>query len=291
MCLQNCMEHFKTDLEPICARGRFCLKTFKRCLFLLHKTFSRMESDPRSRNCCMFSLWKLIRNCSRNTKIATLSWSAHRMLTISVWFSKESTMLPPQTTKKWSDARLRKALTGWSLYYTRVSSIRSFRAVRSFCGSQQKTCLMICLKKYQSEYRNHPLFLASSFGRLSAVVPLRINKILLTNKWYFAPLVPDSMTSRVEIFITWNTSFRKVQVRLCREHHCTKSYCVSENTIETSSSCRTDLSFQITIRGLPTTILKVILYGTDGFKQWRTITTDAPWRRIEPASMNVFAKP
>ena len=37
-------------------------------------------------------------------------------------------------------------------------------------------------KKYQSEYRNHPLFLASSFGRLSAVVPLRINKILLTNK-------------------------------------------------------------------------------------------------------------
>jgi len=149
---------------------------------------------------------------------------------------------------------------------------------------------MLCINKYQN---GTEITYASSFTnvRLSAVVPHSINKILFINRLHFAQLVPDSMTSRVEIFITWNTSFRKVQVRLCREHHCTKSYCVSENTIEGSSSCWIDLRFQITIRGLPTTILKVILYGTDVFKQWRTITTDAPWRRIEPASMNVFAKP
>ena len=116
---------------------------YKHCLFLLHKAPNRV-CPPLSQLHCVFSFVELTRNCSWNTKIATLSWSAHRMLTLSVWFSKESTMLPPQTTKKWSDARLRKALTGWSLYYTRVSSIRSFRAVRSFCGSQQKTCLMIC---------------------------------------------------------------------------------------------------------------------------------------------------
>ena len=118
---ENWMEHFKTDLEPLCASGRFSVKTFKRCLFLLHKALNGIW-PPLSQLHCVFSLWKLTRNCSWNTKIATLSWSADRMPTLSVWFGKESTMLPPQTTKKWSDARLRKALTGWSLDYTRASS-------------------------------------------------------------------------------------------------------------------------------------------------------------------------
>lgn len=54
------------------------------------------------------------------------------------------------------------------------------------CGSKQKTCLMLCLNKYRSDTEINPLFLASSFRRLSAVVPLSINKLLLTNKLYFA---------------------------------------------------------------------------------------------------------
>ena len=82
----------------------------------------RMESGLRSRNCCVFSLWKLTRNYSWNTKVATLSWSAVQIPMLSVWFGKESTMLSLQTIKKWSDARLRKALPGWSLDYTRASS-------------------------------------------------------------------------------------------------------------------------------------------------------------------------
>ena len=104
--ISSCV-HFKTDLEPFCARV---------------STLANGVMPPLSQLHCVFSLWKLTRNYSWNTKVATLSWSAVQIPMLSVWFGKESTMLSLQTIKKWSDARLRKALPGWSLDYTRASS-------------------------------------------------------------------------------------------------------------------------------------------------------------------------
>ena len=135
-------------------------------------------------------------------------------------------MLSLQTIKKWSDARLRKALPGWSLDYTHASSHPKLSSCPQFL---YKTYLMLCLNKYQNDTE---ITYASSFTRLSAVVPHSINKFLFINRLHFAQLVPDSMTSRVKIFITWKAFFRKVQVLLRREHHCIQSYNVSENTIE-----------------------------------------------------------
>ena len=61
--------------------------------------------------------------------------------------------------------------------------------------------LIIGINKYQN---GTEITYASSFTnvRLSAVVPHSINKCLFINRLHFAQLVPDSMTSRVEIFIT-----------------------------------------------------------------------------------------